>query len=74
MTFLVADAALHRRGTPSTSRTGLPERLGAVEDAEHALLDVEAAVDQVGEQRGGDGRVLGRAFPEPERDLHAVGA
>jgi hypothetical protein len=28
---------------------------------------------QIAEQRGGDGRVLGRALPQPERDLHPVG-
>jgi hypothetical protein len=52
---------------------GLPERLGAVDDDEHALLDIEAALDEVGQQRGGDGGVLGRAVPEPERVLDPVG-
>jgi hypothetical protein len=37
------------------------------------LLGIEAALDKIGEQRGRDGRVLGRAFPEPERDLDAIG-
>jgi hypothetical protein len=49
-----------------------PQRLGAVQDDEHALLDVQAAGDQVGEQVGGDRLVLRRAVPEPQRHLHAV--
>ena len=51
----------------------LPQRLGAVDHEQDPLLGVEAALDQVGQQRGRDGRVLGRAFPEPERDLDALG-
>jgi len=35
--------------------------------------DHEAAVDQIRKQCGRDRRVLGRALPEPERDLHALG-
>ena len=46
---------------------------GAVDHEQDPLLGVEAALDQVGEQRRRDGRVLGRAFPEPERDLDALG-
>ena len=51
----------------------LPQRLGAVDHEQDALLGVQAAVDEVGQQRGGDGGVLGRALPEPERDLDALG-
>jgi hypothetical protein len=58
--------------TPSTSRTA-SRSAGAVHHDELALLDIEAAVDEVGEQRGGDGGVLGRAVPEAERVLDAVG-
>jgi len=37
------------------------------------LGGVEAARDQVGQQRRGHGGVLGRALPQPERDLDALG-
>jgi hypothetical protein len=58
MTFLVPHAALH--GRLAKDRTDrLAERLGAVNDEEDALLGVEAALDQVGEQRRRDGGVLG---------------
>ena len=50
------------------------QRLAAVDDEQDRLLGIKAAVDEVGEQRPGERRVLGRAFPEPERDLDAVGA
>lgn len=53
--FLVADTALHRRVDAEHVADRLAQRLRAVEDAEHALLDVQPAVDEVGEQRGGDG-------------------
>jgi hypothetical protein len=53
---------------------GGPERLAAIEDDEHALLDVQAAVDEVCEQCDGDRLVLRRAVPQPERHLDAVGA
>ena len=73
MTFLVTDAALHRRVDAEHVTDRLAQRLGAVDDHEHALPDVQAALDEVGQQRGGDGGVLGRAVPEPERVLDAVG-
>ena len=66
--LLVPHAALDRR-LAEDGADRLPERLGAVDHEEDALLGVEATLDQVGEQRGGDRGVLGRAFPEPERDL-----
>jgi hypothetical protein len=68
MTFLVPDAALNRHGTEHVAHR-LAQRLAAVQDTEHALLDIQAAVDEIGEQRGRDGRVLRRAVPQPERDL-----
>jgi hypothetical protein len=46
--------------------------LAPVDDDEHACARIEAALDQVREQRGRDGRVLGRAFPQPQRELRAV--
>ena len=70
--FLVPDAALHGRLAEDVADR-LAQRLGAVDHEQDALLGVEAALDEVGEQRGRDGRVLGRAFPEPERDLDALG-
>ncbi len=73
MTFLVADAALHRRVDAEHVADRLAQRLAAVEHDEHALLDVQASLDQVREQRSRDGGVLGRAVPQPERDLDAVG-
>jgi hypothetical protein len=73
MTFLVANAALHRRVGPEHVADGLAQRLGAVEHDQHALPHIEAALDEVREQRGRDGRVLGRAVPQPERVLDAVG-
>src|SRR3954447_3886894 len=72
MTFLVADTALHRGVDPEHVADRLAQRLGAVDHAEHALLDVEATLDEVGQQRGGDGGVLGRAVPQPQRVLDAV--
>jgi hypothetical protein len=38
-----------------------------------APLDIQAALDEVAQQRGRDGGVLGRAVPRPERVLDAVG-
>src|SRR5581483_3475968 len=70
--LLVADTALHRYGAEHLVDR-LPQRLGAVDHAQHALAEVKAAGDEVREQRLGDGRVLGRAVPQPERQLDAVG-
>jgi hypothetical protein len=71
--LFVADTPLDRRVDTEHLVDGLAQRLGAVDHDEHALLDIEAALDQVGEQRGGDGSVLGRAVPQPERVLGPVG-
>jgi hypothetical protein len=73
MTFLVAHAALHRCVDAEYVAHRLAQRLGAVDDDQHALLDIEPALDQVREQGRGDGGVLGRAIPRPERVLDAVG-
>ena len=40
---------------------GAPQRLAAVEEHEHALLAVGAAVDQVGQQHPRDGRSARRS-------------
>jgi hypothetical protein len=73
MTFLVTHTALHDRPLAEDRADRLPERLGAVDDEQDPLLGIEAALDKVRQQRGGDGGVLGRALPKPERDLHALG-
>ena len=72
MTFLVAHAALDGDGAEHVAH-GLAQRLGAVDDDQHALLDVQAALDEVREQRRRDGGVFGRAVPQPQRVLDAVG-
>ena len=50
-----------------------PQRLAAVEDEQDRLLGIQAPVDQISEQRPRQRRVLGRALPQPERDLHPLG-
>ena len=45
--FLVADASLDRRVDAEDVVDGLAQRLAAVEDDEHALVDVEAAAGEV---------------------------
>jgi len=46
----MADAALHRHLHPEHGTHGLAQRLGAVDDQQHTLLEIEAALDQVGQQ------------------------
>jgi hypothetical protein len=72
MTFLVADAALYGCAGVEHVTYRLAEGLGTVEHAAHALTDIQAAIDEIGQQRGRDRRVLRRALPQPERDLHAL--
>jgi hypothetical protein len=67
----VADAALYWHLSEDLADR-LSQRLRTLDHEQDSLLAVEAALDEIGEQRGRDGRVLGRAFPEPERDLDAV--
>jgi hypothetical protein len=69
VSLFVADAALHRGVDAEHIADGLPERLGAVEHVERALLDIQSALDQLRQQRRGDDGVLRRAFPQPERML-----
>ncbi len=72
MTFLVTHAALN--GHVAEDRVdGRPQRLAAVQDHEHALIAVQAALDEVGQQCRRDGRVLGGSVPQAERMLDAVG-
>ena len=70
MTFLVPHAALDRDVVAEHLADRLAQRFGAVDHEQHPLLGIQAAVDQVGQQRRGDRRVLARALPQPERDLH----
>ena len=73
VSLLVAVAAMHQGVLAEDLADRLGERLGAVDHEEDRLLGVQAAVDQVGQQRAREGGVLGRALPEPERDLDALG-
>ena len=59
--------------SPKTSLIARLQRLGAVDHEQDRLLGIKAAVDEVGQQRPGERGVLGRALPEPERDLDALG-
>ena len=51
----------------------LAQRLRAVDDKQDPLLGVEAALDQVGQKRRGHSGILRASFPEPERDVSALG-
>jgi len=62
--LLVADAALHRRAFAEHVPDRLPQCFRAVDHEQHSLLRVEAALDQIRQQRGCHGRVLGRALPQ----------
>jgi hypothetical protein len=73
MTFLVAHAPLHGRVDAEHVADGRAQRLGAVEHDQDALVDVEAALDEVGQQGCRDGGVLRGAVPQAERVLDAVG-
>jgi hypothetical protein len=73
MTFLVAMAAVHERVLTEDIVDRAPQRPAAVDDEQDRLLAIQAAIDQVGQQQTGQGRVLGRALPQPERDLDALG-
>ena len=58
ISLFVPMASLHRRLTEDVADRAA-ERLGTVDHEQDSLLGVEAALDQVGEQRGRHGRVLG---------------
>ena len=73
MTFLVAVTAVEERVLAKYVLDRLAQRFAAVDHEQDRLLRVQAAVDEVGEQHRDQRRVLGRAFPQPERDLHALG-
>ena len=62
-------AAMHERVLAEDVLDRPPQRLSAVDDEQDRLIGIQAAIDQVGQQRAGERGVLGRAFPQPERDL-----
>jgi hypothetical protein len=74
MTFLVTLTAVHERVLAEHILDRLAQRLAAVDHEQHRLLGVQAAVDQIGQQRAGERGVLGRALPQPERELDALAA
>lgn len=73
MTFFVAMAAMDERVFAKDVLDRPAQRLAAVDNEQDRLVGIEAAVDEIGQQRPRERGVLRRAFPEPERDLHRVG-
>jgi len=64
MTFLLAMAAMDQRVLAEHVADRTAQGLGAVDHEQDRLVGVEAAVDEVGQQRARQGRVLRRAFPQ----------
>src|SRR5215211_677581 len=73
MTFLVAMAAMDQRVLAKDVLDRAAQRLAAVDDEQDRLLGIQAAIDEIGQQRARERRVLRRALPEPERNLDALG-
>ena len=71
--LFVAHAALERDLVAEHLPDRLAQGFGAVDHEQQPLLDIQAAGDQVRQQRGGDGGVLGAARPQAERELVALG-
>jgi hypothetical protein len=71
MTFLVL--AVHERLLAEDVLDRTAQGLAAVDHEEDRLLAIEPAVDEVGQQRARERGVLGRALPQPERDLDPLG-
>ena len=59
--------------SPKTARVGLVQGLRAVENHQQAAVRAQPAALEIREQALTHGRVLGRAFPQPERVFLAVG-
>ena len=57
--FLVLHAALNGHVVAEHPPDRFTQCLRSVDDQQQSLLDVQAAVDEIGQQRGGDGSVLG---------------
>ena len=70
----MAVTAMHERVLAEHVADRLAQRLAAVDHEQDRLLGVQAAVDEIGEQHRDQRGVLGRAFPQPERNLHALRA
>ena len=68
----MAMTALHEHVLAEHVTDRTTQRLAAVDHEQDRLLGIRAAVDEVGEQRAGERGVLGRALPQPERDLHTL--
>ncbi len=62
VSFLVADAPPHRGVVAKHRPDRFAQCLPAIQYEHDSLLRVEASLDQVGEQCGRDGRVLGRSL------------
>ena len=65
---------MHERVLAEDVADRAPQRLAAVDHEQDRLLGIQAAVDEIGQQRPRERGVLGAALPEPERDLDALGA
>jgi hypothetical protein len=64
MTFLVPQTPLHRHLAEHRADR-LAQGFGAVEHEQHPLLGIQPALDQIRQQRGRDGRVLGAPSHSP---------
>jgi hypothetical protein len=69
----VTVTAVHQRTLAEHVLDRAPEGLPTVDDEQDGLLGIKAPVDQVRQQRPREGGVLGRALPQPQRDLHPLG-
>jgi hypothetical protein len=73
VSLLVPDAPVDEGALAEHRPDRLAQRLGAIDHEQDRLLGIQASVDEVRQQRGGDGGVLGAALPQPERELYAFG-
>jgi hypothetical protein len=64
---------MHQRPLAEHVLDGSAQGLPAVNDEQDRLLGIQAPLDQVREQRASERGVLGRALPQPQRNLHPVG-
>jgi integrase/recombinase XerD len=71
---IVPVTAMHERVLAEHVLDRAAQRPPAVDHEQDRLIGIEAAVDEVGQQHPDQRRVLRRAFPQPERDLHALRA
>jgi hypothetical protein len=64
--------ALDRRVTAECRADNFAQRLGAIDDEQPADLRVEAALNQIVDERLDDGCILGRPFDQAERVFMAL--